>query len=193
MHWDETKLRRYAVRCKTCFSIMHRIKVTVHKIRSCATNCVAEFENGACLIWMEMQPFFCNFCWLCKHVCFLCKSNQRFYSGYLHSSAGSQWPCGLRRRSAAARLLRSWVRIPPGAWMFVCCECRVLSGTGLCDELITRPEESYRLWCVVVYDLETSRMRRPWPALGRSVTGEKKKLYVHFVGVLKTKFNRQLF
>jgi hypothetical protein len=31
----------------------------------------------------------------------------------------------------------------PGAWMFVCCECRVLSGRGLCNELITRPEESY--------------------------------------------------
>ena len=31
-------------------------------------------------------------------------------------------------------------------------------GTGLCDELITRPEESYRLWCVVACDLETSRM-----------------------------------
>jgi len=31
----------------------------------------------------------------------------------------SQWSCGLRRRSSAARLLRSWVRIPPKAWMFV--------------------------------------------------------------------------
>jgi len=60
-----------------------------------------------------------------------------------------------------------------GAWMFVCCECCVLSGRGICDELITRPEESYRLWCVVVCDLETSRMRRPWPALGRSATGGK--------------------
>jgi len=38
--------------------------------------------------------------------------------------------------------------------MFFCCECFVLSGRGLCDELITRPEESYRLWCVVVCDLE---------------------------------------
>jgi hypothetical protein len=38
--------------------------------------------------------------------------------------------------------------------MFFCCECRVLSGRGLCEELITRPEESYRLWCVVVCDLE---------------------------------------
>ena len=58
--------------------------------------------------------------------------------------------------------LRSWVRIPPGAWIFVCCECRVLSGRGICDELITRPEESYRLCCVVVCDLETSRMGAPY-------------------------------
>ena len=62
----------------------------------------------------------------------------------------------------AARLLRSWVRIPPGAWIFVCCECRVLSGRGLCDELITCPEESYRLCCVVVCDLETSGMGAPY-------------------------------
>jgi hypothetical protein len=40
--------------------------------------------------------------------------------------------------------------------MFVCCECCVLSGRGLCDELITLPEEYYRLWCIVVCDLETS-------------------------------------
>jgi hypothetical protein len=32
--------------------------------------------------------------------------------------------------------------------MSVSCECCMLSGTGLCDGLITRPEESYRLWCV---------------------------------------------
>ena len=65
-------------------------------------------------------------------------------------------------RPAAAHLLKSWVRIPLGAWIFVCCECRVLSGRGLCDELITRPEESYRLWCVVVCDLETSRIGAPY-------------------------------
>jgi hypothetical protein len=50
--------------------------------------------------------------------------------------------------------------------MFVCCECRVLSGRGLCDELITRPEESYRLWCVVVCDIETSRMRKAMTRVG---------------------------
>ena len=38
----------------------------------------------------------------------------------------------------------------------VCCDCGVLLGRGLCDELVSRPEESYRLWCVVVCDLETS-------------------------------------
>ena len=65
-------------------------------------------------------------------------------------------------RPQAAHLLKSWVRIPPGAWIFVCCECRVLSGRGLCDELITRPEESYRLCCVVVCDLETSRTGAPY-------------------------------
>ena len=32
----------------------------------------------------------------------------------------------------------------------------MLSGRGLCDGLITHPEESYRLWCVVVCDQETS-------------------------------------
>jgi hypothetical protein len=30
--------------------------------------------------------------------------------------------------------------------MTLSCECCVLSGRGLCVWLITRPEESYRLW-----------------------------------------------
>jgi len=67
----------------------------------------------------------------------------------------SQWLRGLRRRSAAARLLRLWVRISPGHGRLSVVSV-VLSGRGLCDGLITRPEESYRLWCVVVCDLETS-------------------------------------
>jgi len=39
----------------------------------------------------------------------------------------------------------------------------VLSGRGLCDELITRPEESYRLWCVVVCDVENPMNEEPYP------------------------------
>ena len=72
----------------------------------------------------------------------------------------SQWPRGLRRRSTAARLLRSWVRIPLGAWMFVYCDCCVLSGRGLCVGPISRPEVFYR---VSGYDREASPMRRPRP------------------------------
>jgi len=60
---------------------------------------------------------------------------------YIHRRR-SQWPRGLRRRSAAARLLELWVQIPPVAWMCVCVECCVLSGRGLCDGLITRPKKS---------------------------------------------------
>ena len=76
--------------------------------------------------------------------------------GLYSAPSRPQWPLGLNRRSAASRLLRLWVRIPPGARMSVYCECCMLSGRSLCDGLITRPEESYRLWCVVVCDLETS-------------------------------------
>ena len=63
------------------------------------------------------------------------------------------WPC----RSPAEILGSN----PTGGMDIVCCECRVLSGRGLCDELIARPEESHRLWCVVC-DLETSRMGAPY-------------------------------
>ena len=89
----------------------------------------------------------------------------RKVASYLAESR-SQWPRGLRRRSLAARLLRLWIRIPSGAWIFVCSECCMLSGRGLYDGLIIRSEESYRLWRVVVCDHETSQARRLKPARG---------------------------
>jgi hypothetical protein len=52
------------------------------------------------------------------------------------------------------------------------CLLWVLSGRCLCDGPIPRPEESYRLWCITVCDLETSRMRRPWSALGCCAGGK---------------------
>ena len=48
----------------------------------------------------------------------------------------------------------------------------MLSGRSLCDELITRPEESYRLCCVVVCDLETSRLSAP---------------YIYYISLLRVK------
>ena len=108
---------------------------------------------------------------------------------------------GLRSRSASARLLRLWVRIPPGACMFVCCECCVLSGRGLCDGLTTRPEESYRLWRVVVCDHETSKTRRLKPATGlwkiRSTTmgcnGRKTTTYDCMLWILLFNFENYVF
>ena len=53
----------------------------------------------------------------------------------------SVWPRGLKRTYAAAWSLGLRVRIPLRASMFVFCEYCLLSGRGLCDELITRSEE----------------------------------------------------
>jgi hypothetical protein len=41
--------------------------------------------------------------------------------------------------------------------MSVCCECCVLSGRGLCDGLIPRPEESFRECGVSEYNREASK------------------------------------
>jgi len=108
-----------------------------------------------------------------KKFCRMFNINALFFKLSCTINCRSQWPRGLRRRCAAARLLKSWVRIPLGS-MDVCCECCVLSGRGLCDELITHPEESYRLWCVVVCDLETSEWRGHDP---RWVAAPQKKKY----------------
>jgi len=64
--------------------------------------------------------------------------------------------------------------------MSVCCECCVLSDRGLCAELITHPEESYRLWCVVVCDLETTKIlvneaKAHWGAIERERESERRE------------------
>ena len=78
----------------------------------------------------------------------------------------SQWPCGLRSRSAAAHLLGLRVRIPPGAWMSVCCERCVLSDRGV----LCRADDSSRgiLPTVVCPMSVISKLRkgRPWPGIG---------------------------
>jgi hypothetical protein len=58
---------------------------------------------------------------------------------------------GLRLGSTAARFLGLRVRIPVSSCSSVSCEWCVLSGRGLCDGPITRPEESYPFWRVWVW------------------------------------------
>jgi hypothetical protein len=85
---------------------------------------------------------------------------------------------GLRRGSAADLLAGIADSNPAGGMDFclllVLC---VLSGRCLCDEPIPRPEESYRLWCVIVRDLETLKKKSRDPRRGvaseESVLSEK--------------------
>jgi len=51
------------------------------------------------------------------------------------------WVCG---RSLDGIALSNFV----GRITSVCCECCASSGRGLCDGLVTCPEEPYRVWCV---------------------------------------------
>jgi len=70
-----------------------------------------------------------------------------FLSVDLYVHINKKMPIPVAVRSKAARLLR--LRgLDPAVAMDVCPECCVFSGRGLCDGLITRPEEFYRVWCV---------------------------------------------
>jgi hypothetical protein len=104
-----------------------------------------------------------------------------FTSSYYNLSCTCrfQWSRGLRRGPSAERLLGSWVRFSPGAWMFVSCEC-------LCVvryRSLRRTDHPSRgvlpsAVCLIDCDLETSKRRRPRPDLGCCATG-KEKLYLY--------------
>ena len=85
----------------------------------------------------------------------------------------SQWPSGLRRGCAADRLLGLRVRIPPGAWMSVCCECCQVKVSATGRSLVQRSPTDCG---VSLCDQETSRIRRPWPALGCCVRGKNTRV-----------------
>jgi len=87
--------------------------------------------------------------------------------GYFTCPYLNPCPRGLKRGSAVSRFLGLCVRIPPGTWMFVSCECCMLSDRGLCIGMITRPEESYRVWCVWVWSwsLENEEALAHWGLL----------------------------
>ena len=94
---------------------------------------------------------------------------QRNYS--LNLPGRSQCPRGLTRGSAAVRLLELRVRIPPGAWMSVCCDCCISSGRGLCSGPIPRPEEFYRVSYVWVWPCATATL---YASKGVGIRGQTK-------------------
>ena len=85
----------------------------------------------------------------------VCKTN--FVKPPILVAAWSKaWICG--------RLLVGIVGSNPiGGMDAVFCECCLLSGRGLCVGQVTRPRQSYRLWCVEC-NCEASKMR-PWPTV----------------------------
>ena len=74
-----------------------------------------------------------------------------FVSGHLISFFGNKrpgrqwWWCGLKRASAADRLLGMRVEISPGAWMSISYDFWVYSDSGFSDGLIPCAAESCRL------------------------------------------------
>ena len=84
-----------------------------------------------------------------------------------YTSCRCKWPRCLRRGFAAAHSMGMWVRISLGTWMFVSCECCVLSGRDLCVGLITRPEE-----CPMSVIAKPSKGGH-YPESGRIATGKK--------------------
>ena len=81
------------------------------------------------------------------------------------------WVCGL------SCLLGLRGSNPLAEWMDGCLECCVLS-RSLCNGLITRPEASYRVWCVC--DREAWTLRRPCPARGCRAIKKKLMLLATF-------------
>ena len=55
----------------------------------------------------------------------------------------------------------------------------MLSGRGLCDGLITLPEEPYGLWCVVVCDLENLKNEEAMTRVGSQRHSKKKYIYIY--------------
>jgi hypothetical protein len=79
-----------------------------------------------------------------------------FISGFINfgTNCMSAGLSALAVLGVALRPFAESVSFNPAGRTDVCPERCVLSGTGLCDELITRPGESYRLWRVVLCYLE---------------------------------------
>jgi hypothetical protein len=72
---------------------------------------------------------------------------------------------GLSHRSTAVRLLWSWVRIPPGAWMFVCCVCFQVEVSATGWSLVQRsPTDFGASLCVIKKPRERGGHSPRWAA-----------------------------
>ena len=75
------------------------------------------------------------------------KEHRKFLHSAISGFGRSRWQHSLKSGTVAARLLGLRVRIRPTLWLSACCEHRKLSGKRVCVRPVTRPEETYRVWC----------------------------------------------
>jgi hypothetical protein len=94
------------------------------------------------------------------------KSSQFVLS--IETKCWSQWPCSLRHRSTAACLLRSWFRIPPVAWMFVCCVCCQVEVSATSWSLIQRSPTDCGASCVITKPHERGGHRPRWEKINNN-------------------------
>ena len=109
------------------------------RARTCARLCVCVFL--LCLyVAVTYVLYFCYFLLIQSCVCVNCNfvSVNEYFLAMCEPNGDVVW-------CAAARLLGLRVRFLPGQWMSVPRDCCVLSGRGLCDGPITRPE----MWCAL--------------------------------------------
>jgi hypothetical protein len=91
------------------------------------------------------------------------------YLTYHNFLSLSQWPRGLRPRSTASRLLLSWVRIPPGKWMFVCCVCCQVQVSATSWSPVQRsPTDCDASLCVIMKRRERDHSPR-WAAASHKI------------------------
>jgi len=110
-----SRFGQFVLNCVFCTCIC-----TEHSVASCRWLIAA---GGTCC--NHTRPIV----WLAGRILLRDVGKHWQYKFVLLASCWSQWPLGPGCRFAAARLLRLWVRIPPGAWMFVvnvmCCQVEV--------------------------------------------------------------------
>ena len=134
---------------------------------------------------LPMKIFVKKFIWVLKnpiHLREACSRSSTWKRGF------STYTCGLKCRSAAARLLVSLFRIPLKSWLFVCCVCCV--GGSLGDELrlmfrVVLPGVSKCVWS------RHLKTRRPRPYLG--CCGTEKKKYANTFDLNVKSYSSRLY
>jgi hypothetical protein len=114
------------------------------------------------------------------HLPYIFRSNIIILTAFFEDYA-TKGPISGAERSNAMVCGHSFAGIAgsnPAGGINVSCECCVLSGRGLCIGTIPRWYESYRLWCVIVCDLETSEMRLSWPRWAVAPDRKKYKMFM---------------